>query len=164
MKTFFAAFAIAMALLGFGTVSSAFATEGYVPPVLNCESWEVPGWLNEHGDPSSCVDNAPCPEVREGLPCPADIPAPVEEPVVVPVDEPVDVAEAPVKEPVAVERPSTVPLPAPVVDVVPTTTTVPMLAETGYDARNAFIITAVLMGAGLLLVFRRSFKAIRKTR
>lgn len=155
MKTFVSIFAIVMALFGFGAVSSASATEDYIPPVLNCESWEVPGWLNEEGDPTSCVDNAPCPEVREGLPCPADIPTPVEEPVVVPVDEPVDIPKTPIEESVGTEQPATVLVTSPVASVVPATTAAPMLAETGYDARNAFLITAILMGSGLLLFFIR---------
>jgi hypothetical protein len=33
----------------------------YTPPVLHCEPWQVPGWLNEHGDPTSCVNNSPNP-------------------------------------------------------------------------------------------------------
>ena len=52
------------------------AEDDYTPPVLDCESWQLPGWLNEHGDPSGCVENLPCPWTRDGLPCPADIPAP----------------------------------------------------------------------------------------
>lgn len=158
MKMFASILVIAMALFGFGAVSSAAATEGYVPPVLNCESWEVPGWLNEEGDPTSCVDNAPCPEVREGLPCPADIPAEgpvVEGPV---IEEPVatPVVETPISAPVAIEKPTTVPVTAPVMTVVPTTTTEPMLAETGYDAREAFLIMFALMGVGTLLLLLRT--------
>lgn len=67
-------------------------------PALNCESWEVPGWLGEDGLPTGCVDNAPCPEVREGLPCPADVVTP---PPVVEAPKPVPVPHARAPMPVA---------------------------------------------------------------
>lgn len=48
--------------LAFTNASAAVADDGdgYTPPVVNCAPGTVPGWLNEHGDPTSCVDNHPC--------------------------------------------------------------------------------------------------------
>lgn len=47
----------------------------YTAPVINCGEGTVPGWLNEFGDPTSCVSDNPCPEVDFGEVCPADLPA-----------------------------------------------------------------------------------------
>lgn len=55
----------------------------YTAPIMNCGVGTVPGWLNEHGDPTSCVSNNPCPEVAFGETCPVDEPA-IEEPEVEP--------------------------------------------------------------------------------
>lgn len=61
--------AVVTAMLG-GAGAIALAPSAAEEPVaLECESWEVPGWLNDAGEPTGCVDNAPCPEAREGLPC-----------------------------------------------------------------------------------------------
>jgi len=49
----------------------------YTPPVLNCDEYQVPGWLNQFGDATSCVSNNPCPEVNAGEPCPSDVVPPV---------------------------------------------------------------------------------------
>lgn len=93
--------AVAVAVLAAGSaiaMAPSVAEETYTPPVLNCESWEAPGWLNEQGDPTGCVDNAPCPEARKGLPCPADIPVPApapEAPAPAPVAAPEPVATEP---------------------------------------------------------------------
>lgn len=46
----------------------------YTPPVVDCPEHTVPGWLNEHGDPTSCVGDHPCPQVPAGDPCPGDPP------------------------------------------------------------------------------------------
>lgn len=59
--------------------STDCAEPEYVPPVLDCEAWQVPGWLNEHGDPTSCVGDHPCPgHEHDNCPLP---PADGEEPV-----------------------------------------------------------------------------------
>lgn len=34
-------------------------TDTYTSPVLDCPTGTVPGWLNDHGDPTSCVNNTP---------------------------------------------------------------------------------------------------------
>ena len=49
----------------------------YTPPVLDCDEYQVPGWLNEFEDATSCVSNNPCPEVNAGEPCPSDVVPPV---------------------------------------------------------------------------------------
>ena len=64
---------VAASLGGIFSLTPAIAEEPYTKPVVNCESWQAPGWLNDQGDPTGCVDNASCPEAREGLPCPADV-------------------------------------------------------------------------------------------
>jgi len=48
----------------------------YTPPVLHCESWQVPGWLNGHGDPTSCVNNEAVPGSHKGEPPATPAPAP----------------------------------------------------------------------------------------
>ena len=107
------------------------AEDDYTPPVLDCESWQVPGWLNEHGDPSGCVENLPCPEAREGLPCPADIP------------EPVPVASDPVVPPEDA--------------VTPPADTQPALALTGTpDPLPLGVVAVALLTIGGLLTRRRS--------
>lgn len=91
IRTLIAAGAVAALLGGVGAVMfiPASAEEGYTPPVMNCGPGTVPGWLNEFGDPTSCVGDNPCPEVEFGQPCPVDILVP--EPVVTapPVPAPV---------------------------------------------------------------------------
>lgn len=53
----------------------------YTPPVVECPEGTTPGWLNEHGDPTSCVGDDPCPEtVEDG--CPPPVTPPTEPPVV----------------------------------------------------------------------------------
>jgi len=54
----------------------------YTPPVLDCNEYQVPGWLNRFGDATSCVSNNPCPEVNAGEQCPSDVVPPVVTPVV----------------------------------------------------------------------------------
>ena len=148
-----AAVAIAFAFSGFGAATAAVAEENdnvviveetpemvqeliYDTPVLNCEAWQVPGWLNEFGDPTGCVDNAPCPEAREGLPCSADIP-------VVITEEPVEVT--PPLETVLV--PEVISTPE-VITVDETGEQVPMLAETGFENWGfvIFAIASILLG------------------
>lgn len=64
-------------------------TATYTPPIVNCEEGTAPGWLNEQGDPTSCVDDHAVIEtpivVTEETPemvQPATVPAaPVQQPV-----------------------------------------------------------------------------------
>jgi len=44
---------------------------------LNCEDWQIPGWLGDDGLPTSCVNNEAVPGANKGEP-PAT-PAPTEE-------------------------------------------------------------------------------------
>lgn len=165
MKKFFATLTLAVALLGFGATaavaddilvaeetSEMVQTLTYTAPVLDCETWQLPGWLDEQGNPTGCVDNAPCPEAREGLPCPADIPVvePVA-PVVTPVEAPVTPVEPAVVEQVTPVETAVVAPVAPANEVTPVVETVPMLAETGSNASTLLQIVMVLVGSGLLL-------------
>lgn len=170
MKKFFTILVMSIAFFGFSTTSFAMADDGPVieEPVnvllvldsdLNCETWQAPGWLDEQGNPTGCVDNAPCPEARENLPCPADIPA------VEPVIAPVTPSEAPVTPltpiEVLMEAPVEAPLLAPVtpseevtlvVETAPVLQEIePTLAETGFDAPGLLLITSMLIGSGILL-------------
>ena len=63
---------------------------------LNCDTNHLPGWLDESGLPSGCVENWPCVEAMSGLPCPGDVPAAVVEPVE-PAPVPVQAPPAPVE-------------------------------------------------------------------
>lgn len=47
----------------------------YEPPVLNCPEGTVPGVINEHGDPTSCVNNEPNPGEEPSSPSTPPIPA-----------------------------------------------------------------------------------------
>lgn len=99
----------------------------YVPPVLNCGEWQVPGWLNEHGDPTSCVSNHPCP----GLEAPACIPTEEENPWnPEPTDPPTETTPTPgPSEPSEPSSPSTEPVgsAAPSAPAEPSTEQLPML-------------------------------------
>lgn len=53
----------------------------YTPPVTDCKPGTVPGWLNEHGDATSCVSDEPCPDMGSGSKCPTDEPPVVTPPV-----------------------------------------------------------------------------------
>lgn len=78
--------------------AEAIALACYTPPAVECEPGTAPGWLNEHGDPTSCVGDNPCPEVEFGQPCPGDVPPVIEPPVDTPPTEVVPVTDlAPIK-------------------------------------------------------------------
>lgn len=109
----------------------------YEPPVLNCGEWEVPGWLNEHGDPTSCVSNHPCP----GLEAPA---CGQEPPVVVTPDLPVE--ETPVEETPA----------DPVVEEEVATGEPQELAETGFDSLALYLAAGLVLAGGLLYAVRNA--------
>jgi len=95
---------VALAFAGSIALAPAIATDGqhtpnpasvtdpteepYTAPVLHCEAWQVPGWLNGHGDPTSCVNNEAVPGSHKGEPPATPEPDPtVEAPAPVP-DEP----------------------------------------------------------------------------
>lgn len=118
----------------------------YVPPVVNCGPNEVPGWLNEHGDPTSCVNNCPYPGQTA-----AECHAPV-------TPTPTPTASLPPLH----TMPATITPSAPAAPVVtpsaapaaPATTTVqpsqPMLADTGYDYMGSLVVVvAVLLALAL---------------
>jgi hypothetical protein len=115
-------------------------------PTFTCETWQVPGWLGDDGTPTSCVDNAPCPEAREGLPCPGDLPAEIPAPVVetpVPVIEtPAPIAETPAPDAEtpapAPEVAAPAPAPEPVEPVAPVAPVAPVVVE---DAPAADVAT-----------------------
>lgn len=140
MNKIIAISAVALAFSAFGAASTAAATETYTPPTLDCETWQVPGWLNEHGDPTGCVDNAPCPEARKGLPCPADLP------IADPTTTPVAVAPVPYvpAEPVADVTGPASPIPADAPKIAPT-----QLAETGVSDWWLLPLGAAMIAAGL---------------
>lgn len=107
-------------------------TQTYTPPVLDCQPGTVPGWTNEHGDPTSCVSNNPCPEVEFGQTCPADVVPPGVPPVVTP--------------PAAVV-PNVV---TPVVDLAPITS----LPVTGTDESQivgGIIVSGLVLAMGIAL-------------
>jgi LPXTG-motif cell wall-anchored protein len=110
----------------------------YTAPVMNCGEGTVPGWLNGHGDPTSCVGDNPCPEVDFGETCPVD----VVEPVVVVPDAPADAVK-----PVVVAPSS------PVVPVVQAKE----LAYTGSDDTAGFIVAGLLFAVGLGMILVRKF-------
>lgn len=99
-----------------------------LPPVLNCAEGTVPGWLNEFGDPTSCVGDNPCPEVDFGEVCPADI---------------------------VIEGPGFVRELPPSVGVIPVAPTVDRLAETGPDdvPQMVGLVGLLLTGGGGLLMW-----------
>lgn len=145
--------AVALALSAFGAAGSAAAEEAYTPPTLSCEAGTIPGWLNEQGDPTSCVSDNPCPEVELGQPCPGDTgmswhtTAPVA-PEVVPEVVPAPVVAAPVEQVVAPEVAATPSEPITTEEVA----AVPTLAETGFDGRLlALALVSGLGGIGLLM-------------
>ena len=181
MKNVVTTLALIVACFSFSTVSTAMADDGDVlateettvvveptdtpspldswllNPTFECETWKVPGWLNDEGIPTSCVDNAPCPEARESLPCPADIPA--VETVVLPVTP----VEAPVTPSTPVDvvtvAPIEVPLAAPVnpaEEVTPVVEATPMLAETGIPSGTwvALFIAGLAMAMGIVFMVR----------
>lgn len=122
------ALCLALAVLG---AAPASAEEPMPAPTLDCPHNTVPGWLDDEGNPTSCVGDAPCPETETGD-CPevAATPAPIVAPVIVPEVVPVDV---------------------PVVEPAPTL----VLAETGPDAwtlAGLLAAAAALFTAGITLV------------
>tara|TARA_R110002124_G_scaffold163088_6_gene330420 strand:- start:530 stop:1192 length:663 start_codon:yes stop_codon:yes gene_type:complete len=54
----------------------------YVPPVVECGEWEVPGILDEHGNPTGCVSNHPCPGLEAPECAPVVVPEEPAEPVI----------------------------------------------------------------------------------
>jgi len=116
-------------------VATPAVAECYVPPVLNCLPGTVPGWLNEHGDPTGCVDDHPCVANEfQDWDCNPVVPA---EPVMVPEEEvpPTVVAPVPTQ-------------PEPDVTVPDETSDVPLLAETGLDGAMMFWSIIGLMFVG----------------
>lgn len=91
LKNLVATAALALALVA--TPLGAHATTQTDPPGvpgLVCPEGTVPGWLNEYGDPTSCVGDQACPHCEE----PAT-PAPTEE---LPPALPLDVIEQPTED------------------------------------------------------------------
>jgi hypothetical protein len=70
---------------------------------LNCEDWQVPGWLDADGLPTSCVNNEAIPGSHKGEP-PAEPPVETAEPAPVETVEPEPIPEVEVPAPV-VEAP-----------------------------------------------------------
>lgn len=141
----------AIAALGFAltaaAVSPAFAEDATAEPApttapsIECPHNTVPGWLDENGNPTSCVGDAPCPETETGD-CPSDVPvAPT--PSAIPVAPVVEVA------PVPSVTPETVPVVVPpVVTNEAPAATEPELAETGTDGG----LLAGMLAGGVSLV------------
>lgn len=122
----------------------------YVPPVVECEPGTVPGWLNEHGDPTSCVDDHPCiaNEVQDAD-CNPIVPPPVNPPPAVepPAASPPAAIETPAIEPPSESEPVAV-TPAPV-------ETAPTLPETGpRDSAHLWFVSIALMLVGMALAVR----------
>jgi hypothetical protein len=102
----------------------------YTPPIIDCAEWTVPGWLNEHGDATSCVSNNPCPEVEPGETCPGDE---------VPTDEPTEPTDEPTEPEVPVEVPTDTAEPVvPAVEPVEAINVVPAAAATKLPATLAY--------------------------
>jgi len=116
----------------------------YTAPIMNCGEGTVPGWLNEYGDPTSCVGDNPCPEVDFGETCPVD----VVEPEVVP-----EVSAEKESRAVDVVKPVEGVLSSPVVPVMEAKE----LAYTGGNDTAGFIMAGLLFAAGLGLLFVRKF-------
>lgn len=171
MKKIVATLALTLACFGFSATSAAMADDVLVVEetpdmvqtlIVECESWQVPGWLDEQGNPTSCVDNAPCPEARKGLPCPADIPG------VETVTPPIEPSEAPVAPTTPVEVVTVTPVEAPLVAPVASSDEIapelievePVLAETGISnsAWIALLIGSLLTAVGIAIVVIRSQK------
>lgn len=133
--------------------------DDYTAPVLNCEPGTVPGWLNEHGDPTSCVGDLPCPPVPFGEPCPGD-PAPEVAPAPQPPADAVTPPVAPVApaEPVVAAEVAPAPAEAPLAADV----AAPMLAETGANTALPLGVAGIVLAVGAALV-ALSARARRRT-
>lgn len=135
----------------------------YVPPVLNCPTGTTPGWINEHGDPTSCVNDEPTPgdEPSEPTPPSGEPSAPTTNPEVpddtatptVPSGPSPDTSSSTVSvsAPSASDRPSA--------SVAPTTSD--SLAYTGSNTGDLGAWAGGLLALGLTLVLGRVW-ALRK--
>lgn len=52
---------VMFAIVVWGGSQPAGAATSYVAPRLNCGAISAPGWINDYGDATACVDNNPTP-------------------------------------------------------------------------------------------------------
>lgn len=71
---------------------------------LNCEAWQVPGWLGEDGLPTSCVNNEAVPGSHKGEPPAAATPTKTPEPAPEPAPAPAETTTPPAPEAPATEK------------------------------------------------------------
>lgn len=128
------------AATSFGAGCVVPPTPPYTPPVLDCPDGTVPGWVNEHGDPTSCVTDEPNPPV-------------VTPPVVIP-----PVVTPTAETPPAVVPPADTPAPAPAPEVTPAAAAVvaPTSAPESTDDALAFTgadtaLPTILVASGLVV-------------
>lgn len=132
----------------------------YTPPVLNCQPGTAPGWINEHGDPTACVDNQPTPPDEPSEPTqPSGEPtAPMTNPE---VPDDTDTPTVPTG-PLPVDSSSTVKTSAQSESGHANASTSPTpsssLAYTGSDARNIGTAAGAMIALGFCLVLARVWK------
>lgn len=129
------------------------ATEApYTPPVLDCGPYEVPGWLDGHGNPTVCINNCPW-DGQTAAECHSPTPTPTPTytsgPGVIPSPTPTPHATTPA--PQVITPPATT---TPHVQtVVPLT---PTLADTGISDGAGFLwlviaIMLIVLGSATLI-------------